>query len=694
MNINMQFVIYLLLSLSMLFFISFSYGILIKKYTNLKVQFYFPFGFLIFLGLSYFLSFPFVYFKWSSKLYYLALAFTSMLAFLYASWIFLKEKSYKNFSIEKCFFAIIGIIFITFAFYQTTKYTIAPNAFDSVYYNTFVTTHISKPHLGWWYYMDNIPLDFVRAQYDFSSYYYIHSFTSVILKNIFPSMNELFYAPLFMWQATISLSTLIYFSVVDCFKLFFPKKNYLCFLCIFSIIALFYGSMYFNTALAFIGNSYRPYIVAYLFIGIYSFFNQSERSLDSNLLFLMLINAALIAVSSSGFFISAFIMYGLFYSLFKKEGISALRIVAIIAFPTILFLFAFLLGNLTLIITPTIFIAFYLLPSVKVLNTKKFEKNFIFTLQFIIPGAIILSTVLFHNLYDYTYDYFFFPGSFHDMVWNYFDFSSSLVFVINIILLVLVCSIIINKEQKNLLITNMIRITFITFLNPFVIPFTIKFLTDFVFYRAFDIFFNPFMISFSILVISTLLAKNTSIKRSILLLIPIPFFLFGMHNYTQYYHHFFMQAEDYNFFLKQTNSEFDVLSRLNEIIKENKDTRPIVASQITHTIGFTPNVNMPYSLNNLLTRKSEYLTVDQTDLLNIMIYSVETSYNGVIDGKEPDFKRAADLMIKNNVKYAIINKNSFYYDSKTDEYYYLFSILHEEFEVLYANEKFVIYIIE
>ena len=691
MNVNQQFIFYLLLSLSILFAISFSYGTLIKKYTSLNLLFYFPLGFLVFLGLSYFLSFPFVFFKWSSKIYFVILALISLIAFFYSSVIFFRERLYKNITSVKFVFSLLGIIFILFAFYQTTKYSVAPNAFDTVYYNSFVISNITKPYLGWWYAMDNLPLNYVQVQYDFSSYYYIHSLTSIILRTIFSNMNELFYAPLFMWQATISLATLIFFTTVNCFKAFFEKKNYFWFLTIFSIICLFYGSMYFNTALGFIGNSYRAYIVACIFLGIQALFKKETRKTPLIIL-LMIMNAALISVSSSGFFISAFIMYGLFYAYFKKYGFITFRDVGTISIPTFLFLFAFVFGKITLILTPLIYLLFYYLPKLKIIQDKNFNKYFYNFMPHTIPCIIIASTILFKTFYEYDYSYFFYQGSSRDMVWDYFAFNTLPSAVVNILLIALISIILTHKNKEENGVSSITKIIFLTFLNPLVIPFTVKFLTDFVFYRAFDIFFNPFIISFALSLASGYVIKKSEKAKSLLALsLAIPFLLFGLFNYTQYYHFFFEQPENYNFLLKQTNNEFDVLSRLNEIIKNNQETRPIVASQIIQTIGFVQNTNMPYSQTNVLTIESKYLSQDQADLLNIMIYSSVTSFTGTVDGKEPEFERAAELMIKCNVKYAIINKNSFYYHEETDSYIYLFSVLYQEFDVLYTNEEYVIF---
>jgi hypothetical protein len=692
MNVDLHFIFYLTLSLSILFVISFSYGVIIKKYARFNITFYFPLGFLVFLGLSYFLSFPFVYFKWSSKIYYIMLASISLIAFFHSCLIIFRDQLYKNISTRKIMFSLVGIGFIVFAFYQTTKYSVAPNAFDTVYYNSFVISNINKPYLGWWYAMDNIPLNFVQTQYDFSSYYYIHSFTSIILKTLFSDLNELFYAPLFMWQGTISLIALMYFSCVNCFDSLFNGKKYIWLVPVFSIICLFYGSMYFNNALAFIGNSYRPYIVSSIFLVIHFIFEQKERNAAS-MAVLTLLNAALISVSSSGFFISSFIMFGLFSAYLKKYGIYAFRIVGIIALPTILFLFAFVLDKSTLILSPIFFLFLYSIPYIRFLNNPNFLRKFEKLIIFVVPSVIVLSTVVFPQIFQYDYSYFFYHGGSSDMVWDYFYFGTFLITLINVSLITLISFVILSKNNNEHPIPSIIRSVFITFLNPLVIPFTVKFLTDFVFYRAFDVFFNPFIISYALYLIYDFLKEKQRILQPIVACtIALPFLLFGLYNFTQYYHFFFEQPEDYNYLLKQTNAEFDVLSKLNEIIESNQDTRPIVASQIIQTLGFVPNTNMPYSLNNALTRKSEYLNQDQADLLNIMIYSPETiSFNGVIDGKEPEIEKVVELMISCNVKYAVINKNSYYYYQETDSYIYLFSILYEEFDVLYANDQYVIF---
>ena len=690
MNIHMHFFLFLFLNLSIVFFISFSFGVIIKHHTKIKALFYFPLGFLVFLGISYILSFPFIYFKWQSFFYYLILFSLFLIAVIYSIRICIKYKYYRKPRIERVLFSLCALIFISFAIVQTTKYSLSPEAFDSIFYNSFVINNVNKAFLGWHSYAGNTPLNAVNTQYDFSSYYYVNSFLLIIDKSIFSNINELLYSPLYIWQSSIMLFTLSVMTVINVFYIIFKKASYSIFLLLFSIICLFYGSLYFNNALAFIGNSYRPYIVANIFIGLYSMSNKHDSLTSFDLIIISLMNASLIAVSSSGFFISAFIVYGTFYALIRKDLKTALKSILIISVPTTLYFYAYLCGAYTLILSPLTWILLYMIDyfySSKLPDSSKVV-NYLFTL--LLPLVITLAPLLFPQKFSYSHSQFFISGGAFDMVWDYFEFPFSLLGLINIIIILMFCFFLLSPNHNESFIVRTIRIIFITFLNPLVIPFTIRFFTSFVFYRAFDIFFNPFIYALMIETLITTLKKYLRMEKIIILGITVPFTIFGLVNFSQYYHYSFQKPANYDAVLKQTPEDYEMLEKLYYTIKLNGDKNPIIVSQITHTFGYVPDIIMPYSSNNWVAKSSNKLTKEQAELLNIIIYS-QSFPEQTIDGMKPIFEDVIDLLIINKVDYAIINKNSYYYDFENDEYTYLYSVIYDYFDVIYYNDQYILF---
>ena len=683
MTLTQTTVFYIAINILFIVLISFSFAIILRKHSSFSFLFYIPLGLLSFVGVTYLLAFPFVFFKLPADLYQLLLFLICIVAFIYALSIILKEHFF--FIDKKLQFALWGIavLFTLFALYIASTQTLGEQAFDSIFYMTFVGNNVDTNYLGWRNYDSNILSKTFDLKYDFSSYYYFNSFIIKMTKTIFPSMNEITYGSQFVWQGSFMLIILNILTFFNIAEKWIKEKKYSVLFVLFSILGLFFASRYYNTALAFIGNNFRAIIVANIFLLLYQMYKNNDFC-NRNLFVVSLLFAALIAFTSSGFFIASFMLYGVFFILLKKHQLESFRIIALLGYPIFIYLFTFLFKYWAIVLTPLIIAIFLFLSKIKskVMN-KNFEIYMSIIMKYVIPATIVLIVLLFDNLFQYKMDYFFLKGSTQDMVWDYLSFETLQYTLLNMCLLSFL-AIILFKKSNDSFLRDFLAIILITFLNPLVIPFTIKFLTEYVFYRAFDIIFNPFTIAFGI---TTIYESFPQIRKGFILL-ALPFLWVSYTGFTTHYHSSFQQPAYYNKILKSTTDEILVHLALNEIIvTSNFEDYPIIASQSFQTSGLVPHISMAYYNQTMRSNSTKYLTHDQAELYNVF---------AVYERPEPDWTvasivRITEILDVNNVSFALVLKNSSYYDEENDITYYLAEEVGEYYILIYENDTYALY---
>ena len=683
MTLTQTTVFYIAINILFIIIISFSFAVILRKHTSFDFLFNLPLGLLCFFGITYLLAFPFVFLRISASLYQLLLFLIFISVFIYALFIVFKEKHF--FTAKKLQFTLLGIatLFVLFTLYIASNQTLGEQAFDSVFYMTFVGNNVTTSYLGWRNYDSNVLSTSFNLKYDFSSYYYFNSFVIKMTKTIFPSMNEITYGSQFVWQGSFMLMFLNTLTFFNLSKQLIKEKKYSILIVLFSILCLFFGSRYYNTALAFIGNNFRVIIIANILMLLHQMYQTDDFS-NKNLLVTSLLFAALISITSSGFFIAAFMLYGTFFVLLNKYRLVAFKVIALLGYPVFLYLFTFLFQYWTVVLTPLTVVLFLFLSKIQSQDiNSNFEKYMSIIMKYIIPAIIITIVFLLDNQFQYKMDYFFLKGSTQDMVWDYFSFETLPFSLVNICLLFLLATILFKKSTDSFL-RNFLAIILITFLNPLVIPFTIKFLTEYVFYRAFDIIFNPFTISFGIISLYESFPKI----RKLFVLFALPFIWVSYSGFTTHYHNCFQLPAYYNRILKSTTDEISVHLALNEIIAtSNFETYPIVASQSFQTSGLVPHISLAYYNQTMRSNSIKYLTHDQAEL-----YNVFALYNR----PEPDWTAASivritEILDLNNATFAIVLKSSSYHDEENDITYYLVEEVGEYYILIFENDTYALF---
>ena len=674
-----------LISALLITLIALSFAIIIKKHIKINFYFYSPIGFLSFLGITYLLSFPIILFRLPAIIYQWTLIAIIIGAFIYALYIVINEKWYKNWNREKIAWSFFVFAYIILIIYQASRNTLAERGFDSVFYTTFISNNVHPTIFGFTNYDSNLPSIALDTQYAFSSYYYFNSLIINVIENLFTNFNQMLYAPIYIWQSTYLHALLTITTIINIYKSLAQKQQWLFFALIFTIVGIFYGSLYYNNALAFIGNSSRLGTVGNIFLITYLLFQEEEKKDIYSYSILMLLIASLISFSSSGFFISAFFLYAYFYSLLQSEGKKSFAIIAYISIPMLLFLFAYLFEIYTLILTPLVSFGIYALSRFSENISKRIIFTFKHLISWIVPLAIVLVIILFPNIFVTKYDHFFILASYQDMVWSHFNFTTPLFSIINILFILFVIIVCV-LEKRERYFAKILRISFLTFLNPLVIPFTILCFTNVVFYRGFDLFFNPFIIAYAVKLLYDKIA-NKVIRKTAMVCILLPFLVYGTHNFTIHYHHFFQPSADYNPVLKMNNGEFDALNYLYELIQKEQLENPVIVSQIYLTLGAMPNIQMPYPAQSMRSNSFKNIDTNQAMLLNVFALYETPGPEWVI----ANYLELGLLLDKNNVTFAIVAHGSSYYDPIEDRYYYLEEAMSQYFTLIYENDYYSVY---
>ena len=302
-------------------------------FKNDKDNTWLGFGFFTFLGILQPILYLFVLLSLPTK--FMLIAFMLLPLILLIISIYLKVNLYP--SKNDIYASIIGIIILTIGLIRIQSYTLGEAYFDSTFYLSMVNENSIKPIYGRMnFYSGEIhslfdQYEFSSYRYDFTSFYALFSMLLKLVRNL--NISEVLQTPIYFYSSTI---TFLYFFGVTLYtvsKQFLNKKTYTLLLVIISSFLFF---KYYNYAFAFIGNSYRVIAISYVLLLIYDFFHTKEKS---TLLLIGILLSGLIAVSSSGAFISLFILVSLIvYLIFKNYDKEIITYCLYAFIPTLMYL--------------------------------------------------------------------------------------------------------------------------------------------------------------------------------------------------------------------------------------------------------------------------------------------------------------------------------------------------------------------
>lgn len=577
------------------------------------------------------------------------------------------------------FASIVGIIIVTIGLIRIQSYTLGETYLDSTFYLSMVNENSTKYVYGRMNYYSGVIQD-VDFTYDYASFYALFSMLLKLVRNL--GISEPMQTPLYFYSSTI---TFLYFFGVTLYtvsKRFFTKKI---FTILLTIISTFIFFKYYNYALAFIGNSYRVISITYPLMFIYDFFYNEEKK---TLLLVGILFSGLISVSSSGGFMSLFSLASLIiYLIFKNYDKEIVTYSLYALIPTLLFL------NLVIYQMSNvagyalfIFIVIYYLINYYLNKTNKFINKWYLLHKIIVILALIIMIVLsyFIQLETYSYQYFFNDHSAYDMVHDYFSIYHKNVFYPTLVVWFVLLFYFITKQKVKDFKFYLLTIV-ILFLNPLVTPFIIKYLTNFVFYRAFEIMFN--FTTIAIFISSLSVIKNKYIINILCIIGCVVIIPFSYNQFTNNYSKTLIPTEDYNPYYRITNQEVDLYKYVNEVISKETD-RVILLSQIPSTKAYVNDIELPYSVYD--TRTSDhYADVKQdapSELMNI--FFLRDYVGQQIYSTNPNYENANELLLSNDIDYLIMRKDQAI-DNNDGTYQPIYLNIREIADILYENDRYV-----
>jgi len=185
----------------------------------------------------------------------------------------------------------------------------------------------------------------INTQYDYQSFYAFGSFILASLEPIVHILNPSYFSitsHTFIWTFSILFYMFEFTLLLGMIKQFKLQLNPI----VPFIILLFLGYhslVYYNSIFACFGNSFRIWVVAFLMMEIY-------RSISTEVyrpLILLLTSSALIAVSSTGFFLGIIVLtpYVIFLFYKKLEFNKIIENISLLILPTLIFALFYLGSN-------------------------------------------------------------------------------------------------------------------------------------------------------------------------------------------------------------------------------------------------------------------------------------------------------------------------------------------------------------
>lgn len=632
--------------------------------------FYFPIGLFLVLGITY----PLSILTNNNCSFYL---FSAILLILFCISLFFIVKNYKfeKYKYKHLLIMIIITVLLTIFSAQTTLGNL--DGFDVVHYLNMTTQNIGLDSFNSKdIYFNTVP-EFSMTYYSSEVYYYFAGAIIYIFGKLATLLKiKFYYSTCFIWVFQILFNSVIgalFIEGINRYKKLGTKIFY------FVVLVLIFGKLYFNNALGFFGNSFYTLCLSYVSIVLIEFLQSRNRR---NLLLIYILLYSMCSFSTSGIFTFLFVLIGLFFvnDNYEKDYI---WYAALIYLPisnalfmernnwVICYIFPSLLSLIVIVFRKYIFILF---------NDKK--RKIIF-LIFLFVCTFLLSR-------KYSQGFFDFSGLLNnnsqiaDMTLNYFSlkYDSILIAIYKIVIIVILfTSLLINRNNKYIyFIFTLIIVIF----NPFSCNFINRYIN--VYYRAYDIFINPFSI---IYLFDTLIIRLNNKYSSLAISIVVSFVLLANMNIFKpiYYNECFVPLNDYNFFYKMSNDQFDIIDNLRSNIDYYGEENPYIISSNILTQSMIPNGKYMFARGRII---SNNWTSDELKLYEIF-YPPE--YLGDKYTDNPDYDNILNYINNSRVNYVVVDKKVEYYDKHKQEYSYLFYKVSEACDVLpvYDNDSFSIY---
>ena len=543
--------------------------------------------------------------------------------------------------------------------------------FDSITYLSEVVESSRNEVFAHMVYPSGYILRRIDPLHDYTGYYY---FWGILLRwavNLFDFKGLV--TPIYIWGATVLYGMMLGMLAVSSACALYRDKAWKGVLFTVLFMAPFFTN-YFNTTLAFFGNTIRTVIIGTALLIVYLIMRFPK---NARLFFpLVIVYYAGLNVSSSSLFLIAMITAGLFLSLayanetnWKKWAGFILTLLPLVHMAMAVLLpasrgYFIPLGISVAVIAVIILIAWLLRNNLETVN-----KGF----RLLLPAAFVILVVLsfLKRNGDYGYAYFFRSSSQDDMTVNMTSHLSSSELIRNIIFYAAALAMLANfKFQTKFKLFLMFVI--VLFINPLVQPAISSYLTAGVYSRVFDLLTNPFTVCFILFSLDHLI-KLKPVSWAVLIVISAVMAKFGYDTLTTPYSKALTVGleENWNWEAKVTQDSYDVYEYINNAIsttdfslmEEGKDNRAIVLSQDSGLKGYVGGIEMAFSTEDYRAALADVKTNDLSERMITLMY-LDRRYTEDDLGDVGDYSKLGSLFVDSGADYVVINNTLAVWDER------------------------------
>jgi len=676
----------IVLSSIYLILVGYFYGRILQKLCGHLIRniCWIPFGVFIYLGILQVLNYALISFGTDAavmEVLYFGLGLVSIPA------AFLINAELKPRKVD--WIALIAAIaVIALGVYRASNYTYGESGFDSTFYMSMVLeksayTRFDMTH-GYLYYT-GAPADAGLILYDYQAFYILESLFLKVSSAFF-GITDLSLVLVYTWGSTVTYLALFGMVLVNVggrvFRnkkmlglLWFSLSSYICF-------------RYYDYALAFFGNSWRSIALACYGMFLFTVLKRRKYTIPNAIMLGLLLNG-LIACSSSGLFISVFLLVSfLAQAVYRNADQQEFRCYLI---QTLMILpYAIIEMQLKSLLPVILILACFALYYAVFFLCSRSEKGLdIFyriqkVLILVILAGIIVYSYFIQKGSEYPYSFFFEAHSVGDMVPDFFLTSDYRELAVNVLLWTIVVIYFVRDRRNRAFRFGMLAMIVI-FLNPLTLPFVIKYLSNFVYYRAYDALFNVFTIAIFVSGLSEL--NHATVLRYASGVLSAALMFLAVLQYQSWYTAIMKPDDNFNHYYRLSSDKIDVLEHLQTEI-DSTEKRDIVLSQVTATKGFLREIQSVFKAQDLY-NVYKYDTMKpeaSSELLNI--FTIRDYTDQHVYQTDPDYTKTKVLINEAGINYLVLLKNQT--TMVNGEYWPIFFYARDDADVIYQNDSYVI----
>ena len=559
----------------------------------------------------------------------------------------------------------VGIFITVVLCISSSKFTTNNTYFDTVSYLSQVIEGSSSSYFAHQVYASGEYLNRLYPIHDYTGYYYFWSMILRSVRSLFNISESL--TPLYMWGATILYGMSLGNIVVNSVEVLYQKWYKVIGVVLAILILSPYYSNYFNTTLAFFGNTIRTATIGLSMLLIYLY----TKSKNARLFIpIMVTYYACISMTSSGFFISAFMIASIFfYMCYTNETrLKHWMYFIISCIPVFHYALLYMLpmGTSYFKIMGILLVLMVLLFGVAYLIRKHLDKVCLVgkvLLPIVLVGLIVVSFMKIDT--EYGYDFYFAVRSIDDMGVNLTTHLDHNELVRNVIFYILLIGQCVNYKYHTKY-KFFLLLLIALFLNPLVCPAIATYLTAGAYARAFDLFINPFVMIFMIQNfehITPLKYVNYGLAYGGMLVAGVISYPMAYNSLTVAYSKpLEPPTEGYNFEHKVTDDSWELYDYVSSHLA-SEGSEPYILSQDISIKGYVPNIILTFSSTDFRTSLAEENYGENRDLV-LMFYPTKMYGNDGSIGDDADFSKLYTVVNDSGAEYVIMSNTLSIYDER------------------------------